>query len=72
MRQYDIAYVALRGAITDAREGGDPLATGSGGGCMYWLLVRRGQLEEAERMAAQSMDAVELKIAGAEPDRYAV
>ncbi|MDF9813077.1 hypothetical protein [Streptomyces sp. SPB162] len=40
VRQYDIAYAALRGAITDAREGGDLLAAGSGVGCMCWLLVR--------------------------------
>ncbi|MFJ3220773.1 helix-turn-helix domain-containing protein [Kitasatospora sp. NPDC086801] len=72
VRQYDIAYTALRGAITDAREGGDMLAAGSGVGCMCWLLVRQGRLEEAERIAAQSMDVVEPKITGAEPDHYAV
>ncbi|MFE2409613.1 helix-turn-helix domain-containing protein [Kitasatospora sp. NPDC059408] len=72
VRQYDIAYTALRGAIADAREGGDLLAAGSGVGCMCWLLVRQGRLEEAERIAAQSMDVVEPKITGAAPDHYAV
>ncbi|MFD9265384.1 hypothetical protein ACFWB1_26575 [Streptomyces goshikiensis] len=39
---------------------------------MYWLLVRQGRLNEAERIAAQSMDAVEPQITGPEPDHYAV
>ena len=72
VRQYDIAYTALRGAIADARQAGDVLAAGSGVGGMCWLLVRQGRLEEAERIAAQSMDVVEPKISGATPDHYAV
>ena len=72
VRQYDIAYTALRSAIADARQAGDMLAAGSGVGGMCWLLVRQGRLEEAERIAAQSMDVVEPKISGATPDHYAV
>ena len=72
VRQYDIAYTALRGAITDARQAGDLLTAGSGVGGMCWLLVRQGRLDEAEKIAARSMDAVEPKITGAEPDHYAV
>ncbi|MEV8532136.1 helix-turn-helix domain-containing protein [Streptomyces sp. NPDC051211] len=72
VRQYDIAYTALAGAITDARRAGDMLAAGSGVGGMCWLLVRQGRLDEAELIAAQSMDAVEPKITGAESDHYAV
>ncbi|MCZ7433255.1 helix-turn-helix domain-containing protein [Streptomyces sp. WMMC1477] len=72
VRQYDIAYAALSGAIADAKQSGDMLAAGSGVGGMCWLLVRQGRLDEAERIAAESMDAVEPKITGAEPDHYAV
>ncbi|WP_042440871.1 helix-turn-helix domain-containing protein, partial [Streptacidiphilus albus] len=72
VRQYDIAYAALRSAIADARQAGDMLAAGSGVGGMCWLLVRQGRLEEAERIAAQSMDVVEPRISGAAPDQYAV
>ncbi|MFJ2129685.1 helix-turn-helix domain-containing protein [Streptomyces sp. NPDC087845] len=72
VRQYDIAYTALRGAITDARQAGDLLTAGSGVGGMCWLLVRQGRLDEAEKIATRSMDAVEPKITGAEPDHYAV
>ena len=36
------------------------------------MLVRQGRLDEAEHVAAQSMDAVEPKITGAEPDHHAV
>ncbi|NUK09336.1 helix-turn-helix domain-containing protein [Streptomyces lunaelactis] len=72
VRQYDIAYTALRDAIADARQAGDLLTAGSGVGGMCWLLVRQGRLDEAEKIAAQSMDAVEPKITGAEPDHYAV
>ncbi|MFF2403136.1 helix-turn-helix domain-containing protein [Streptomyces goshikiensis] len=72
VRQYDIAYTALAGAITDARQAGDMLAAGSGVDGMCWLLVRQGRLDEAEKIAVQSMDAVEPKISGAEPDHYAV
>lgn len=39
---------------------------------MCWLLVRQGPLDETEQVAARSMDAVEPKITGAEPDHYAV
>lgn len=72
VRQYDIAYAALSSAIADAKRSGDMLAAGSGVGGMCWLLVRQGRLDEAERIAAESMDAVEPKITGAEPDYYAV
>ncbi|WP_327367045.1 hypothetical protein [Streptomyces sp. NBC_01217] len=72
VRQYDIAYEALRGAIADAKWSGDMLAAGSGVGSMCWLLIRQGRLDEAERIAAESMDAVEPKITGAEPDQLAV
>ncbi|WFB07930.1 helix-turn-helix domain-containing protein [Streptomyces sp. LX-29] len=72
VRQYDIAYVALSGAIADAKQGGGMLAAGSGVGGMCFLLLRQGRLDEAERIAAESMDAIEPAITGAEPDHYAV
>ncbi|MEV5509525.1 helix-turn-helix domain-containing protein [Streptomyces orinoci] len=72
VRQYDIAYTALAGAVADAKNAGDMLAAASGVGGMCWLLIRQSRFDEAERVAAESMDVVEPKITRAEPDHYAV
>jgi transcriptional regulator with XRE-family HTH domain len=72
VRQYDLAYAAIKGAVSDGRQAGDLLAAGSGIGGMCWLLLRQGRFDEAERVAAESMDVVEPKITKAEPDHYAV
>ncbi|MFG2720807.1 hypothetical protein ACGFW5_21285 [Streptomyces sp. NPDC048416] len=54
VRQYDLAYTALAGAITDARRAGDTLTGRSGVIGMCWLLLRQGRLDEA-RLSASSV-----------------
>lgn len=70
-RQFDLAYTAIRGALADAQAAGDTLAAASGVGGMCWLLVRQRRLDEAERVAVETMTAVEPRITGATPDEYA-
>ncbi|WP_436739889.1 helix-turn-helix domain-containing protein [Streptomyces sp. BBFR102] len=70
IRQFDLAHVAARGAIEDAKAAGDNLVAASGVGGMCWLLVRTERFDEAEDIAVATMDVVEPKIMGATPDQY--
>ncbi|HWU08216.1 MAG TPA: helix-turn-helix domain-containing protein [Streptomyces sp.] len=71
IRQFDLAHVAARGAIEDAKAAGDDLVAASGVGGMCWLLMRTERFDEAEDIAVATMDIVEPKIMGATPDEYA-
>lgn len=71
IRQFDLAHVAARGAIEDAKAAGDNLVAASGVGGMCWLLVRTERFDEAEDIAVATMDVVEPKIMGATSDQYA-
>ncbi|MFJ8755068.1 helix-turn-helix domain-containing protein [Streptomyces sp. NPDC102441] len=70
IRQFDLAHVAARGAIEDAKAAGNNLVAASGVGGMCWLLVRTERFDEAEDIAVATMDIVEPKIMGATPDEY--
>ncbi|MFJ7414603.1 helix-turn-helix domain-containing protein [Streptomyces sp. NPDC098077] len=70
IRQFDLAHVAARGAIEDAKAAGNNLVAASGVGGMCWLLVRTERFDEAEDIAVATMDIVEPKITGATPDEY--
>ncbi|MET8828263.1 helix-turn-helix transcriptional regulator [Streptomyces sp. NPDC004608] len=71
VRQYDLAYTALSGAISDARSAGDRLTGASGVIGMCWLLLRQGRLDEAENLAAATADLVEPRMSRATPDECA-
>ncbi|MFE4664621.1 transcriptional regulator [Streptomyces sp. NPDC056716] len=71
VRQFDLAHVAAKGAIEDAKVAGDNIVAASGVGGMCWLLIRSQRFDEAEDIAVASMDAVEPKIMGATADQYA-
>ncbi|MGW2269600.1 helix-turn-helix domain-containing protein [Streptomyces yangpuensis] len=71
VRQYDLAYTALAGAITDARRADDSLTGASGVIGMCWLLLRQGRLDEAEQLAAQTADVIEPRLSRATPDECA-
>ncbi|MFE5159090.1 helix-turn-helix domain-containing protein [Streptomyces sp. NPDC056697] len=71
VRQYDLAHIALSSAVQDAQEAGDQAAAASAIGGMCWLLMRTTRFDEAERIAAESMDVVEPRIKGATEDEYA-
>ncbi|WP_432006268.1 helix-turn-helix domain-containing protein [Streptomyces parvus] len=70
IRQFDLAHVAARGAIEDAKAAGNNLVAASGVGGMCWLLVRTERFDEAEDIAIATMDVVEPKIMGATADEY--
>lgn len=70
IRQFDLAHVAARGAIEDAKAAGDNLVAASGVGGMCWLLVRTERFDEAEDIAVATMDIVEPKIMGGTADQY--
>ncbi|MEU4357394.1 hypothetical protein [Streptomyces virginiae] len=71
VRQYDLAYTALAGAITDARRADDELTGASGVIGMCWLLLRQGRLDEAEQLASQTADVIEPRLSRATPDECA-
>lgn len=71
VRQYDLAYTALSGAITDARHAGEQLTGASGVIGMCWLLLRQGRLDEAEQLAARTADLIEPRLSRATPDECA-
>lgn len=71
VRQYDLAYTALSGAISDARKAGDRLTGTSGVIGMCWLLLRQGRFDEAEQLAAKTADLVEPRMSRATPDECA-
>ncbi|MFJ3974928.1 helix-turn-helix domain-containing protein [Streptomyces sp. NPDC090021] len=70
IRQFDLAHVATRGAIEDAKEARNNLVAASGVGTMCWLFMRTERFDEAEDIAIATMDVVEPKIMGATPDEY--
>ncbi|WP_326697553.1 helix-turn-helix domain-containing protein [Streptomyces sp. NBC_01754] len=70
IRQFDLAHVAARGAIEDAKAAGNNIVAASGVGGMCWLLVRTERFDEAEHIAVTTMDIVEPKIMGATADEY--
>ncbi|THA23001.1 XRE family transcriptional regulator [Streptomyces sp. A1277] len=71
VRQYDLGYTALAGAITDARRAADTLSAASGVIGMCWLLLRQGRLDEAETLAAQTADTIEPRLSRATTDECA-
>lgn len=71
VRQYDLAYTALSGAIADARGAQDTLTAASGVIGMCWLLLRQGRLDEAEQLASQTADVIEPRLSRATPDECA-
>ncbi len=70
--QFDIAHVAVRGAIADAREADDVVTVAAMARTLCFVLLRTGRFDEAESVAIDAMDLVEPRITGADPDRYAV
>ncbi|WP_414168041.1 helix-turn-helix domain-containing protein [Streptoverticillium reticulum] len=72
VRQYDLAYHALSGAIQDARAVQDMNTAGYAVFIMSWLLLRQGRFDDAERAAIETADRLEPRISKAPPERLAV
>lgn len=72
VRQYDLAYHALSGAIHDARTVRDMDTAGYAVVIMSWLLLRQGRFDDAERAAIETAENLEPRISKASPERLAV
>ncbi|MFE9569215.1 helix-turn-helix domain-containing protein [Streptomyces sp. NPDC006692] len=72
VRQYDLAYHALSGAIHDARRVQDMNTAGYAVVIMSWLLLRQGRFDDAERAAIETAENLEPRISKAPPERLAV
>ncbi|MEV6675072.1 helix-turn-helix transcriptional regulator [Streptomyces sp. NPDC051162] len=72
VRQYDLAYHALSGAIQDAQAVQDTDTAGYAVVIMSWLLLRQGRFDDAERAAIETADHLEPRISKAPPERLAV
>ncbi|GAU69924.1 Xre family transcriptional regulator [Streptomyces sp. NBRC 110611] len=72
VRQYDLAYHALSGAIQDARSVEDMNTAGYAVVIMSWLLLRQGRFDDAERAAIETAENLEPRISKASPERLAV
>jgi hypothetical protein len=65
VRAYDLAHTAIRDALTDAAAAGDQARASAAVYLQGWLLTRQGRLDEAERLALTTADAVEPRISRA-------
>lgn len=62
LRQYDLAYFAIRRALEMAD---DPLDTADATSAMAWLFLRQGRFDEVEAIAIPAADAIEPRMSAA-------
>ncbi|MCK9895328.1 helix-turn-helix domain-containing protein [Frankia sp. AgB32] len=65
VRQYDLAYAAIRDAIQDATSAGDSLTAASGAISQAWLFIRQGRFGDAENLARNTAEAIEPRMSTA-------
>ncbi len=65
VRQYDLAYTAIRDAIQDATGAGDPLTAASGAISQAWLFIRQGRFTDAESLARDTASTIEPRMSTA-------
>jgi transcriptional regulator with XRE-family HTH domain len=62
VRQYDLAYSAIRDAIRDGLEADDQLTATAGVISQCWLFIRQGRFDEAEQLAAFTATRAEPRV----------
>ncbi|WP_049566927.1 helix-turn-helix domain-containing protein [Streptomyces sp. SBT349] len=72
IRVYDLAQLALRDAMRDSAAAGDVLAEAAAVDLQGWALVRQARLDEAERSALATAEAIEPRLSRASRDELAV
>lgn len=72
VRRYDMAYYALSTGIKDAREVGKRHVAATGVVGMGWLLLRQDRFDEAERLAATTVEEIEPRMSSATPGQLAL
>ncbi|MFX4294188.1 MULTISPECIES: helix-turn-helix domain-containing protein [Streptomyces] len=72
LRSFDLAHMALREALRDARTAGTPLLGGAATYIQGWALIREGRLDEAEALTSQAAEEIEPRISRASRDELAV
>jgi hypothetical protein len=65
VRQYDLAYAAIRDAIRDAGEAGDHLTAAAGAISQAWLFIRQGRFVDAESIARTTASQIEPRVSSA-------
>ncbi|MEU9335742.1 helix-turn-helix transcriptional regulator [Streptomyces sp. NPDC048290] len=69
VRQFDLAYCALSGAIRDALAVDDTDTASVSIGIMSWLMTRQGRFDDAERLAVETAERIEPRISQATSER---
>ncbi|KPM54857.1 transcriptional regulator [Frankia sp. R43] len=65
VRQYDLAYAAIRDAINDATAVGDNLTAAFGAISQAWLFIRQGRFVDAESLAGDIASKIEPRMSTA-------
>jgi transcriptional regulator with XRE-family HTH domain len=71
VRQYDLAYVALRDAVSDGVAAGDDLSVAASVISQCWLFIRQGRFSDAERLAGDVATRVEPRLSTASAEELA-
>ncbi|MBX6391603.1 MAG: XRE family transcriptional regulator, partial [Frankia sp.] len=71
VRQYDLAYVALRDAVVDGMAGSDDLSVAASVISQCWLFIRQGRFPDAERLAGDAATRVEPRMSAASGEELA-
>jgi transcriptional regulator with XRE-family HTH domain len=69
---YDLAYQAIKEAITDADASGDQIAAAVGVSGECWLFIRQGRLLDAMRTAAEAASRMEPRLSAATAEELSV
>ncbi|MEX5707380.1 helix-turn-helix transcriptional regulator [Parafrankia sp. FMc6] len=65
VRQYDLAYAAIRDAIGDATAVGDNVTAAFGAVSQAWLFIRQGRFTDAESLAGNIASKIEPRMSTA-------
>jgi transcriptional regulator with XRE-family HTH domain len=71
VRQYDLAYVALRDAVADGVTAGDRLSVAASAISQCWLFIRQGRFADAELLAGDASTQVEPRMSSASQEELA-
>jgi len=71
VRQYDLAYVALRDAVTDGVAADDRLSVAASAISQCWLFIRQGRFADAELLAGNASTQIEPRMSGASREELA-
>ncbi|ADP78323.1 helix-turn-helix domain-containing protein [Pseudofrankia inefficax] len=71
VRQYDLAYVALRDAVADGESSDDRLSVAASVISQCWLFIRQGRFSDAELLAGDAATQIEPRMSEASKEELA-